>query len=160
MQKVTKMAVVVGLIDDLGHAAAFRTGDELWNDRAASLQNFYVDVQPDCQNSPNLVFVPFAVPIAAATGAAYFQNSLPPFPFSCAPKAPSDVDFILSPSEQTTVNNLMHRMTTHIQAEATRRGFAYFSLDGLHPSAAGQTILARAAAQALNDTYGLGIPLP
>ncbi|HEV8446565.1 MAG TPA: hypothetical protein VGQ44_07085, partial [Gemmatimonadaceae bacterium] len=29
VQKVTKMAVVVGLIDDLGHAAAFRTGDEL-----------------------------------------------------------------------------------------------------------------------------------
>jgi lysophospholipase L1-like esterase len=82
-------------------------------------------------------------------------------------------------------------MTAHIQAEAAKRGFAYFalgtlydrndikgpfsasallgtatpygdyfSLDGLHPSALGQTILARAAAQALNDTYSLGIPLP
>jgi hypothetical protein len=30
----------------------------------------------------------------------------------------------------------------------------------LHPSALGQTILARAAAQALNDRYNLGIPQP
>jgi len=191
VQKVTKMAVVVGLIDDLGHAAAFRTGDEVWNDRGEFLAHFYVDVQPDCQNSPNLIFVPFAVPLAAASGAAYFQHNLPPFPFSCAGKGPGDVDFVLTPNEQTTVNHLMHRMTAHIQAEATKRGFAYFalgtlydrndikgpfsvsallgtatpygdyfSLDGLHPSALGQTILARAAAQALNDTYGLGIPLP
>ena len=89
------------------------------------------------------------------------------------------------------MNGEMHAMTAHIQAEAARRGFAYFalgtlydrndikgpfsvsaimlttnpygdyfSLDGLHPSALGQTILARAAAQALNDTYSLGIPLP
>jgi hypothetical protein len=36
----------------------------------------------------------------------------------------------------------------------------YFSADGIHPNGAGQTILARAAAQALNNKYGLGIPLP
>jgi lysophospholipase L1-like esterase len=36
----------------------------------------------------------------------------------------------------------------------------YFSADGVHPNAAGQTILSRAAAQALNNRYGLGIPLP
>jgi len=33
-----------------------------------------------------------------------------------------------------------------------------FSLDGLHPSAAGATLLAKAAAHALNVTYNLGIP--
>jgi lysophospholipase L1-like esterase len=34
------------------------------------------------------------------------------------------------------------------------------SLDGIHPSAAGQAVIAQAAAQALNDTYDLGIPTP
>jgi len=33
------------------------------------------------------------------------------------------------------------------------------SLDGLHPSAAGQALIASAAAQALNQTYELGIPV-
>lgn len=33
------------------------------------------------------------------------------------------------------------------------------SLDGIHPSAAGSALLAQAAAQALNATYGLGIPV-
>ena len=36
----------------------------------------------------------------------------------------------------------------------------FFSADGVHPTGAGQTILARAAAQALNNKYGLGVPLP
>jgi hypothetical protein len=191
VQKVTKMAVVVGLIDDLGHAAAFRTGDEIWNDRDFFLTHLYVAIQPDCQNSPNLISVPYAVPLAAQAGAASFHQGFTPYAFSCAGHGPFDPDFILTPDEQTRVNDLMHRMTAHIQAEALKRGFAYFSLgalydradikgqfsaavllgtatpygdyfslDGLHPSALGQTVLARAAAQALNDTYGLGIPLP
>jgi GDSL-like Lipase/Acylhydrolase len=35
----------------------------------------------------------------------------------------------------------------------------YVSLDGIHPTAEGSRVLADAAAKALNDTYGLGIPL-
>jgi lysophospholipase L1-like esterase len=34
----------------------------------------------------------------------------------------------------------------------------YFSLDGTHPSAAGNSVLAAAAARALNERYHLGIP--
>jgi GDSL-like lipase/acylhydrolase family protein len=36
----------------------------------------------------------------------------------------------------------------------------YLGLDGLHPSAAGQSLIAAAAAQALNAKYDLGIPAP
>ena len=36
----------------------------------------------------------------------------------------------------------------------------FMSLDGLHPSGAGQTLIANAAAQALNARYDLGIPTP
>jgi GDSL-like lipase/acylhydrolase family protein len=189
VQKVTKMAVVVGLIDDLGHAAAFRSGNEIWNDRAEFL-NFNIVVSADCQSSDNLIFVPVRIPLAAAAGQAMAQQG--PYTFSCAAGGIGDQDFVLTPAEVNIVNQLMHAMTAHIQAEATRRGFAYFplgtlydrddikapnfsiaatlltakpfgdyfSLDGLHPSALGQTVLARAAANALNDTYDLGIPLP
>jgi len=34
----------------------------------------------------------------------------------------------------------------------------YISLDGVHPSADGQAILASAAAQATSTTYGIAIP--
>jgi hypothetical protein len=185
VQKVTKMAVVAGLIDGLGHAAAFRTGSELYND-AGEFSNFGITVAEDCKDNPNLIFVPVRVPVAVATAAAVGSYTL-----SCTAGGQFDQDFVLTPAEVSIVNGEMHAMTAHIQAEAARRGFAYFalgtlydrndikgpfsvsaimfspkpygdyfSLDGLHPSALGQTILARAAAQALNDTYSLGISLP
>ena len=36
----------------------------------------------------------------------------------------------------------------------------YIGLDGVHPNAAGQSLIATAAAQALNAKYDLGIPIP
>jgi lysophospholipase L1-like esterase len=36
----------------------------------------------------------------------------------------------------------------------------YISHDGFHPSAAGQAVLAAAAAQALNTTYGMSLNIP
>jgi hypothetical protein len=190
VQKVSKTAVVVGLIDDINHIPAFRTGDELWTDRA-EFGAFNVSVSDDCHGSANLIFVPVRVPVAVGTGVALAQHGAGPVTFSCAAGAPTDQDFVLTPGEAAIVNSQMHAMTAHIQSEAARRGFAffalgtlydrsdlkppfsvvslmtggapygeYFSLDGLHPSGAGQTVLARAAADALNATYGFGIPLP
>lgn len=46
-----------------------------------------------------------------------------------------------------------------LMTSATPYG-AYISLDGIHPNAAGHLVLAQSAAQALNATYGLGIPAP
>jgi len=46
-----------------------------------------------------------------------------------------------------------------LMTAATPHG-PFISLDGLHPSAAGQTVIANAAAQALNARYDLGIPTP
>jgi hypothetical protein len=81
------------------------------------------------------------------------------------------------------------RMREHIREQARLRGFAYFdleplytsytqppfslatflsssepfgpyvSLDGIYPSAAGNRLLAEAAARALNETYDLGLPV-
>ena len=76
-------------------------------------------------------------------------------------------------------------MTDHIRAQATLRGYAFvelevlyglpkaafsvvnlmttatpygpnISLDGLHPSAAGHTIIAQAALRAIDDKYDIG----
>jgi lysophospholipase L1-like esterase len=81
----------------------------------------------------------------------------------------------------------MAQMNAHIEARANENGYAFFklaalydlpkgslnlydvlfsknpfgpniSLDGVHPSAAGQTILANAAAQAISARYGVAIP--
>jgi lysophospholipase L1-like esterase len=85
------------------------------------------------------------------------------------------------------INAEMAQINAHIQALATQNGYAYFSLgalydlpkpsfsisdvlfsdtpfgqnmslDGVHPNAQGEGILATAAAQAINARYGLAIP--
>ena len=100
---------------------------------------------------------------------------------------PGAVDYVLTPSDMSTINALMARMNTHIQTRASENGWAYsslsslydlpkvsfnlwdvlfsntpfgpnISLDGVHPSAQGQAILATAAAQAINAKYGVAIP--
>jgi len=187
----TKMAVVVGMIDDVSHMPAFRHGSELWADRGAFLGAFNVAVSQDCDGSPNLIFVPVVVPTAVAHGVGLARAGQGPWPLSCAaspdPLAKEDV---LDPAEVQNVNDLMARMDAHIRSEAQRRGLAYFrlgdlydradvkppfsvvalmtsatpygplvSLDGIHPSAAGSTVLADAAARALNSRYSLGIPV-
>ena len=186
-EKVTKMAIVAGLIADVRSFPAFRRGDELWANRA-EFAGFNVAVSNDCQGSENLLFVPVRVPVAVGTGVAYAKQGMGPFTLSCAAGGATDQDYVLTPAEVGIVNDLMHAMTAHIKAEATKRGFAYFelgalydradikgtysvvaqmtsntpygslvSLDGMHPSAAGQTVLAKAAAAALDARYGLGI---
>ena len=85
------------------------------------------------------------------------------------------------------INARMAQINAHIQGKAAEHGYAYFalsalydlpkpsfdlyqvlfsnapfgpniSLDGVHPTAQGQAILAAAAVQAINARYGLGIP--
>ena len=188
VQKVTKMAVVAGLIADAGNFPAFRRGAELWDDRL-EFAGFNVAVAADCNGSPNLLFVPIRVPLAVATGAQLAAQHLGPATLSCAAGGPTDQDLVLTPAELAVVNAQIQAMNAHIRSEATRRGFAFFelgalydriglkgpfsvtalmttaapygpliSLDGIHPSAAGAAVLAHAAAAALNETYGLGLP--
>jgi hypothetical protein len=187
VSKVTKMAVLVGLIDDVRHFPAFRRGEELWANRA-EFAAFNVAVSADCEASENLLFVPVRVPVAVGTAAAYARAGAGSYTLSCAAGSATTQDYLLTPAEVDVVNAQMRAMTAHIRSEAERRGFAYFalgdlydrsdvkgeysvaaqmlspmpygayvSLDGLHPTAAGARILAEAAALALNDTYRLGI---
>jgi len=191
VQKTTKMAVVVGLTNDVRDMPAFRSGAELWSERNTFLGAFNVAVSADCQNSENMLFVPVRVPVAVGTGLALRAAGQGPYVLSCAASPnPLAKEYVLDPAEVQRVNDLMARMDAHIRSEAQRRGLAYFrlgdlyeradvkppfnaiafmtsdtpygpliSLDGIHPSAAGSTVLADAAARALNARYLLGIPV-
>jgi hypothetical protein len=185
----TSRAVLVGLITDVADVQALRLGSDLWLD-APEFSLFNVSVSSDCETTPNLIFVPFKVPLAVEEGLARAQQHLGPATLSCADGGIGVTDYVLTPAEAGSINTQMSAIDKYIQQQAGKK-FAYFplgalydtknakgpfsvvklmtspapfgpyfSLDGLHPSAAGQAILAKAAAQALNSTYGLGIPIP
>ena len=130
--QVAKEAVIVGLIEDVASFPAFRRGDEMWGQRFQFAGAFNVNVSSDCQNNPNLLFVPVIVPTAVAKGVFFKQHNLGPYTLSCTAGAPTDTDYVLTPSEAAAVNSLLLRMTDHIRHEAARRGFAYFALQSLY----------------------------
>ena len=190
VQAPGRKVVLVGLVDDVRDFPAFRTGAEIWSNKALFLQAFHVDVQADCENSPNMLFVPVRVPTAVGTGVARRNASLTPATLSCAAGAPGQVDFVLDPTEVGIVNMTLAGMNQVVRQQAANRGFAHFelqalygmglkgpfnvvqfmttgtpygqyvSLDGIHPSAAGQSVLAAAAANALNQRYGMALAAP
>ena len=183
-----KAVVLVGLIDDVGTFPAFRTGAELWAQRAA-LTQFGIVLTEACNttNAGNLIFVPVKIPTLAQTAAA---TGAPQF-FACN-DVPFTVDYVLTPGDRAAVNALLAQMNAHIAQRAREHGWAHFTLgdalydapgvrvpyspiqqffsvdapygsyisfDGYHPSTLGQTLLAQAAARALNATYRMEIPM-
>ncbi len=181
---VARAGVLVGLIRDVSTFPAFRKGAELYADRGAFLAAFHVEVAADCENSPNLLFVPVRVPVAVGTGIARRNAGAPPATLSCTGGPPTLQDFVLTPDEIALVNTQLAQMNLHIRSEAKRVRFAhfeleelygkpdlkapfnvvafmtsaepygpYFSLDGMHPSAAGQAVIADAAARAILRRY-------
>jgi hypothetical protein len=183
VKKTGAKALLVG-VPNISSIVSFRTGDELWQDRA-EFANYGVVVNADCQGSPNLVFVPLkvatAVGTAAATGTAY--------DLSCT-DSPGTQDNILTPADAATITAVVAGMNTYIQSQASANGWAfldlnavlakaiatrgtysvvkqlqctrpygqYISLDGVHPNVQGYQEMANAAADALNTNYGFAIP--
>src|SRR5437762_11600808 len=163
---------------------SLRTGDELYQDRAA-FQSFGVIISPDCQGNPNAIFVP--IKVTTAVGAA--QATGQPQTLSCTDQ-PGAQDNILTPADIQTVNAVIDGMNSHMQSGAQPDGCAYMdmatvwaqwvtrrapfsvaalfacnnpygqyvSLDGVHPNAQGYQEMANGAADALNTAYGFAIP--
>ena len=165
---------------------SLRRGSELWADRAAFLSAFNVEVNANCDASANLIVVPAVVPAAVAQGLGRRQAGAPPFVLSCAEGAFNAQDRVLTPAEEAVVDAQLAQMSDHVRGQAAARGYAFIelevlyglpkpafsvvnlmttgtpygpniSLDGLHPSAAGQTIIANAAARAIEDRYNVGL---
>jgi GDSL-like Lipase/Acylhydrolase len=188
VKQATNTAVLVGLINDIADIQAMRTGNELWADRQ-EFALFNVAVSNDCSGSANLIFVTLFVPEAVSAGLAQAAQGGGKYTLSCADKpltqdyilTPQDVQNLnallaaMNAHIQTAASShgfAYFPLGALYDAKNAKGTFsviklltspapfgAYFSLDGLHPNAAGQAILARAAAQALNSTYGLGIPV-
>jgi hypothetical protein len=144
-------------------------------------------VSNDCEQSPNYINVSIKSLDMVFTGAFTFAHGFPNPVFGCA-DVPNTQHLVLTPADITAINALLGQMTDNIRAQATARGYAYFSLselydrsnlkppaysiisqltsstpfgtlislDGVHPSPAGQAVLADAAVRAINATYGHG----
>jgi len=169
-------AVLVGLPNNAANFPSIRRARELY-DLWPYLLLLGISVSEKCSSSSNYLFLPgYLLSLLAET----------PTTATCA-DVPGETDFVLTASDMSAINALMARMNAHILEKASAYGWAYFSLsalydlpkpglnlaevlfsptpfgsnislDGVHPSAQGQAILAAAAAQAINAKYGVSIP--
>ena len=169
-------AVLVGLPNNAANFPSIRRAREFfyeWPDLLA----LGVSMSLNCYFSSNYVFVP---------GYVLTLISRSPTTATCK-DVPGEVDYILTSSDISAINARMAQMNAHIEAKANENGYAFFklaalydlpkgslnlydvlfsnnpfgpniSLDGVHPSAQGQAILANAAVQAINARYGVAIP--
>jgi hypothetical protein len=169
-------AVLVGLPDNAANFPSIRRSREFFYEWAY-LATLGISVSINCYYSSNYLFIP---------GYLLTLLSKAPTTATCA-DVPGEVDYVLTPSDITTINSLMAQMNARIKTRADENGFAFFkmsvlydlpkvsfsmynvlfsgdpfgpymSLDGVHPSANGQKLLADAAVQAINSRYGLSIP--
>jgi hypothetical protein len=172
-------AVLVGLPSDANRFPSIRTAREIFS-QWPYLATLGISVSFNCywgSSSSNSVFLP---------GFILTLLSKAPTTASCA-DVPGAADYVLTPSDMSAINARMAQINTRIQAKASQNGYAYFalsalydlpkpslnlynvlfsnspfganiSLDGVHPSAQGQSILAGAAVQSINARYGLAIP--
>lgn len=179
VQSTGARAALVGLPTDANRFPSIRTAREIFS-QWPYLATLGISVSFNCywgSSSSNSVFLP---------GYILTLLSRAPTTASCA-DVPGAADFVLTPSDMNAINARMAQINTHIQAKASQNGYAYFalsalydlpkpslnmynvlfsntpfganiSLDGVHPSAQGQGILASAAAQSINARYGLTIP--
>lgn len=184
--KATGAKAVFVSVPQLMSLPAWRTGDLLWQQRAA-LALYGLTVSSNCQASSNLVntvaMLPPLVATARATGTAQV--------LSCADR-PGEADHVLTPADAALITQTITALNAAIKAAAEKRGFAFvdgsgyfagfrtapptfvadwflgsispfgagISLDGIQPSGYGQELLADDAASALNEKYGWTIPVP
>jgi len=169
-------AVLVGLPTNAAQFPSIRSSREFFNQWPALL-GLGITVSVSCYFSTNHLFVP---------GYLLTLLAKAPTTATCA-DVPGTVDYVLTASDINTINARIGVMNSHVQAMATQNDWAYFnldpvyalpkpafrvtdllfsnqpfgaymSLDGVHPSAAGQGLLATAAVKAINAKYGLAIP--
>ena len=174
-----RKVLVVGMPADVRNIPMLRHAREIWEDREAfALLN--VAVQPNCETGDTWINVSLKTLGIIAAAAA----SPTPVPYSCgnAPGidyvlTPGDIDalnqrmadmdaFIRA---QATARGLAYttlgeiydrpgikgRYSVMTQLTSEHPYGVWVSLDGVHPSALANRFLARAAASALEETYGL-----
>jgi lysophospholipase L1-like esterase len=183
-----KHAVLVGLVNDVRSFPAFRTGDEFWNARATFLPfNVVISSNCASSTNLLFVpyIVPVAVGTGAFynsrgfgpytfscanTGGAVEDYILDAADVSAVNAQLAAMNAVIQ-DEARTRGFAYFPLGTLYEGTVTKPTFdayaimttaqpygPYISLDGIHPSAEGQRVLADAAATALNATYHFGIP--
>jgi hypothetical protein len=182
-----KALIVAPGITDVSSFPLFRKGSEI-NDQAAVLRaGFNVAVAPDCGTTSAGNAVAMTVVLNTVGAAA---RSATPVPLSCADRpgtadgvlTPADLT-VINGVQAALTNYIKGKATENGYAYMelgdlynTAKGTTPFSvaallgsttpygpnisLDGVHPSNSGSTILARSAANALNARYGFEITVP
>ena len=178
-------AVLVSLRADLRKFPTIRTGPEIASQRAA-FAAYNVTVNADCDESPNYIFVRGKVITAVATGLGRARFGLTPYDLSCADipgtpdfvLTPADIDFLNALGERMSdeierlagengyahfaLGVLYNRAKEDVPFDLTAYLHSdqpygkWISLDGVHPSRDGHSVLARAAVVAIQQNYGTG----
>jgi len=182
-------ALLMGLPRDLRQFPTLRTGPEIASQRAA-FAAFNVTVNADCDASPNYLFVRGKVLLAIATGAGRARAGAGPFDLSCADVpgtadfvlTPGDIAFVNDLLSRMNATITAHAVANRYALSSLEALYATskvgvpfnlqaflasstpygpsISLDGVHPTPAGQSILARAAITAINLAYGSTLTAP
>lgn len=175
-------AVLVSIRTDLRDFPTIRTGAEIASQREA-FAAYNVTVNANCDESPNFIFVRGKVPTAVLTGLTRARFGLPPYDLSCADVpgtpdyiiTPGDMAFINNLAEQMSVEIERHAAENGYAVFSlgdlytdSKKGVPFdlnayltsdkpygdlISLDGVHPSAEGHQVLARAAHLAIIHQY-------
>src|SRR5215467_8005970 len=122
--------VLAGLPADGRNLPALRRGSEIWADRA-EFAALHVDVSPNCENNENFINVSIQSLNLVFAGAAAAKQKLPNPVYSCA-DVPGTPDLVLTPGDVAALNGMLAEETAHIRAQATARGYAFFSLGALY----------------------------
>ncbi len=176
VQETGARAVLVGLPTDARRFPSIRTSKEFAS-QWAYLLGLGITVSASCFLGTNHLFLP---------GYLLTLIQRAPTTATCA-DVPGAADHVLTAADMTAINARMAQINTYVQQRAQQGGYAYFalstlydlpkpkldlysvlfsnapfganmSLDGVHPSAQGQALLAAAAAQAIAAKYGVAIP--
>lgn len=175
-------AVLVSIRTDLRNFPTIRTGAEIASQRAA-FAAYNVTVNANCDESPNFIFVRGVVPTAIITGTTRAGYGLPPYDLSCADRpgtpdfiiTPGDMNFINALGDQMSaeierqaaengyavfaLGELFTDSKKHVPFDLNEYLTSdtpygrLISLDGVHPSADGQKVLAKAAHLAIVHQY-------
>ena len=178
-------AVLVSIRTDLRKFPTIRTGPEIASQRGA-FAAYNVSVNADCDASPNFIFVRGKVLTAIISGAFQAQHGLGAYDLSCADHpgtvdyvlTPDNISFLNNLGERMSdfieskatengyasfaIGALYNQSKEGVPFDLEmylKSGTPYgelISLDGVHPTAKGQSVLARAARQAIQRTYGRG----
>jgi lysophospholipase L1-like esterase len=178
-------ALLVSIRTDLRNFPTIRTGPEIASQRAKFVA-YNVTVNADCDASDNFIFVRGVVITAVLTGITRAGYGLGPYDLSCADVpgtvdyilTPGDIAFINGLGDQMSdlieskaaengyavfpIGVLYDDSKKHVSFDlnaflnSDRPYGELISLDGVHPTAAGQAVFAKAARKAIQKTYGTG----